>query len=302
MKKQILAAAAFVMVGALAGCGGGSGSGTSAAGVAAVSGKVADGYLVNATVFMDKNGNYKLDAGEPSTTTDANGNYTLMVDSADIGKYPIVAMATQGVTMDKDTNQAVANSYLLSMPKFSVSGTVNSNFISPMSTELREMMETGKYASMQDAMIALSTKMKLPSGTNMMTDYINGQNGTMHTTAQNMATIMGSQMPQLFSTSGGTTTLDVNRYRGMMGSIFSNMSSVRAAGNPTIMNNLITNMTSYMSTIITGMPYRNMSSSYSGMMGGFAGTGGTMMGGTATGGTSIGGTTMGGTATGGTMM
>ncbi|HJV67159.1 MAG TPA: hypothetical protein VJ550_15610 [Geomonas sp.] len=294
MKKQLLAAASLIMVSALAGCGGGSGSGSTVSGVAAVSGKVADGYLVNATVFMDKNGNYQLDAGEPSTTTDANGNYTLTVNAADLGRYPIVAMATQGMTIDKDTNQTVPNSYVLSMSRYSVNGTVSSNFISPMSSELREMMETGKYASMQDAMTALASKMKLASGTNMMSDYIAGQNGTMHNTAQNMATIMGSQMPQLFTTSGGTTRMDVNRYRGMMGNIFNNMSSVRVASDPTIMNAMITNMTNYMSTIISGMPYRNMSTSF-GMMGGTF-TGGTMMGGTTTG--TTGGTL---TGTGGTM-
>lgn len=40
-------------------------------------GTVIDGYLSGATVFIDVNGNGQLDAGEPNTTTDAQGNYTL---------------------------------------------------------------------------------------------------------------------------------------------------------------------------------------------------------------------------------
>ena len=119
-----------------AGCGT-SGDSTTIAGVGTggtgtVSGKVADGYLVNASVFLDKNSNYQMDAGEPSTTTDANGSYTLMVDPADVGRYPIAAMAIKGQTIDKDANQTVPNSYMLSMPASAVSGTVSSNFISPM--------------------------------------------------------------------------------------------------------------------------------------------------------------------------
>src|SRR5450631_4483185 len=115
MMKKTMAAAAILIAGMIAGCGGGSGT-TPVAGTTSVSGKVADGYLAGATVFMDKNGNYQLDAGEPLTVTDANGNYTLTVDPADVGKYPIVAMAIKGQTMDKDTGMAVTSSYVLSMP------------------------------------------------------------------------------------------------------------------------------------------------------------------------------------------
>lgn len=229
----------LISIAIMTGCGAGSdisaGAGSGGTGVLAkqVSGTVADGYLVNATVFLDKNGNYQLDAGEPSATTDANGAYTLSVDPADVGKYPIVVLAIKGVTIDKDTNQALAGSYVLSLPKDSVSGTVSNNFISPITSLVREMMETGLYASMQQAMDALSTKMGLPAGTNMMADYIATNNTTMHAAAQNIATIMGNQMGQVLTTSGSTITVDVNRYRTMMGTIFSNMTSMMGGTNTT---------------------------------------------------------------------
>lgn len=41
------------------------------------SGSVVDGYVMNATVFRDLNGNGVLDVGEPNTTTDANGDFDL---------------------------------------------------------------------------------------------------------------------------------------------------------------------------------------------------------------------------------
>jgi len=291
MKKQATALLCIVAAGIIAGCGSsGSGTGNSAA---SISGKVADGYLVNATVFLDKNRNYQLDAGEPSAITDSNGAYSLTVDPADVARFPIVAIATQGVTIDKDTNSPVTNTYVLSMHAVSVtsttggiSGTV-SNFISPISSQLRELMETGKYATIQDAMNDLRTRLGLPAGMGMMDDYIATNNTSMHTAARNMATLMGSQMALVCSTNGSGTTVDVNRYRGMMGTIFSNMSSIRGSGpdTQTAMTNMMGTMMTNLSGITPGQPYRNMSTAFrGGMMGGssggmMGGSGGGMMGG-----------------------
>ena len=282
MLHKITAVSAILVAGLIGGCGGGSGSSTPSATTSSISGKVADGYLVGATVFLDKNGNYQLDAGEPSATTDANGGYTLNVDPADMGKYPIVAMATKGVTIDKDTGATVTNSYVLSMSKDSISGTVNSNFISPMSSQLREMMETGKYATVQLAMEDLRVKLGMPVGTNMLADYMASNNTTMHTAAQNMASLMGGQMSQVMTTSGATTTIDVNRYRAMMGMISSNMSSITGSNSQAAMTTLMSTMTTTlgnMPMMSVGQPYQNMSTAFrGGMMGGApgAGTGGMM--------------------------
>lgn len=276
MKKQIVTAATLVLAGIIAGCGGGgtSASGTpSASALTAVSGKVADGYLVNATVFMDKNGNYQLDPGEPNTTTDANGAYTLNVDPADVGQYPIVAIAVKDVTKDMDTNQTVTSTYLMSLPKDAVTGTVSSNFISPMSTQLREMMATDQYTSMAQAMEALRAKLGLPAGTNMLSDFMATQNGAMHTAAQNMANAMGNQMSQVFGAAGTPTGINVNRYRNMMGTIFSNMSTVQGLKGQGAMTTLMTNMNTNLGAIQPGLPFQNMSSLYRGMMGGQAASG-----------------------------
>lgn len=261
----------------LAGCGGGSTATTSAPSVttASVSGAVADGYLVNATVFLDKNLNYQLDSGEPSAKTDANGAYTLQIATADLGKYPIVALATKGVTIDKDTNTAVTSSYVLSMHAVSVtssaaggvSGTVT-NFISPMSSQIRELMETGKYATILDAMEALRTQMGLPAGINMMQDYIAANNTAMHTAARNMVTLMGGQSTQVMGMNGTYAGVDVNRYRGMMGTIYSNLPSLTGANAQSNMTSVMNTVSTNLANIPTGMPFRNMSTSFrGGMMG-----------------------------------
>ncbi|MEI6704416.1 MAG: hypothetical protein WCL71_12930, partial [Deltaproteobacteria bacterium] len=202
--------------------------------------------------------------------TDTNGAYKLDITLADLGRYPIVALAIKGVTVDKDTNQTVANSYLLSMPKDSVSDTASNNFISPVTSQLREIMETGKYATIQDAADALRGKMGLPAGTDMMADYIAVNNIPMHTAAQNMATLMGNQMGQVLGMSGATITVDVNRYRSMMGTIYNSMSSIMGTSSQAGMsnlNNIMTTMLSNMPVTAVGQPYRNMSTAFRGMMG-----------------------------------
>jgi hypothetical protein len=269
MKRYLITAAALLTVSLIAGCGGSStGSNPS---TTSVSGKVADGYLVGATVFLDRNVNYQMDAGEPSTTTDANGAYTLNVDPADVGKYPIVAMAIKGQTIDKDTNQTVPNSYMLSMPASAVSGTVSSNFISPMSTLIREKMAANPGMTFNDAMTQLRNQMNLPAGIDMMADYVVGsQSGTnavhyqtMHTTAQQMAGLMAGQATLVMNGSG----VNQNRYRSMMGTINSNMPAIAANAmngqgmSSTFMTGMMSQMQAQLGTMPTGGGFTN----YSGM-------------------------------------
>lgn len=263
MKTSIMTIAAVFTVALIAGCGSsGSTSGTS------VSGKVADGYLVNATVFLDKNNNYQLDADEISTTTDANGAYTLNVDPADVGKYPIVAMAIQGQTIDMDfPNVTVAGSYVLCIPALAVSGTVNSNFISPMSTLIREKMDANPGMTLTEAVTQLRNQMGLPAGFNLMADYVAGsgqgmmnaaQYQTMYTTAQQMAGLMAGQAGLVMN----GRTVDVNRYRSMMGSINSNLPVITANAAD---SSFMTGMMSQMQDQLGDMPISGGFANYSGM-------------------------------------
>ncbi|MBI2355562.1 MAG: hypothetical protein HYV06_11170 [Deltaproteobacteria bacterium] len=302
MKREIIAAAALITVGIIAGCSGSGGTGMSISTPAAtttVSGKVADGYLVGATVFLDRNRNYLLDAGEPSTTSDGSGGYTLNIDPADVGQYPIVALAIKDTTIDLDTNQPVQSSYVLSMHAVSVSpsatGSVTGsvgNFISPISTQLREMMETGKYETVQQAADELRVQLGMPQGMNVQADYVRLGSASsddpnrvkyqaMHQAARNMASLMGGQMQQVMGAGAGAATaastannaapVDVDRYRAMMGGIFSNISSVKGPNAQSEMTTLMGAMTSTLSAMpmtAPGQPFRNMSSAFRGGMGG----------------------------------
>lgn len=240
--KKVMTAVLISTAVAIAGCGGGGGGGTAST----ISGAVADGYLSGAEVFLDKNGNYQWDAIEPRAITDANGAYSMTVATADAAMYPIVVRAIAGTTIDKDTNTVVPNSYIMSTPAGST------GFISPMTTLVREKMAVNPAMTLTDAMTQLRNQMNLPSGVNVMADYMaNSQSGpnaaqyqTMHLIAQQMAGLMGGEAALVMSGS----SVNTSRYRNMMGTINSNMPGIAA----NVMNGLGMNST-FMTTMMTTM-------------------------------------------------
>lgn len=152
MKQQIKRLAVvlgMVSLIALAGCGGGGGSSSTPAApvppaTTSISGVVADGYLVGAKVCLDKNGNKKCDADEPTAITTAGGAYTLSVSSGDQNSYPVLVEVSAGNTDEQ--RGAVANSYILTPP----AGFYQ--FISPLTTMVQNQMEnTGLTPAVAEA-------------------------------------------------------------------------------------------------------------------------------------------------------
>lgn len=86
----------------LAACGGGGGGLTVANGVSTMSGTVIDGYIENAKVCLDLNGNLLCDANEPSTTTDKDGKYSISYDGDIAGKHIIAVVTAE--SKDADDN------------------------------------------------------------------------------------------------------------------------------------------------------------------------------------------------------
>ena len=271
MKRQKLAALSMITVGLIAGCGGGGGSDSGATATSTtISGKVADGYLSGAEVFLDKNGNYQWDGNEPKTTTDGNGAYRMTVSTADAATCPVIARAIAGVTIDNDTNTPVANSYVLCAPA-GVAG-----FISPMSTLIREKMLANPNMTLTEAMIQLRNQMNLPADIDMMADYVAGsqsgvnasQHQTMHTTAQQMVSLMAGQSALVMPDG---RSVDVNRYHSMMGTINSNMSGIAAnvenhlGEHSTFMTTMMTTMQSQLGTISTTGGFMNYSAMFRNM-------------------------------------
>ena len=105
------------------GCGGGGGggggggaidTGTPVAEKTSVPVTVIDDAIQFATVCLDKNKNGVCDAGEPSGKTDAAGKVTLQVDSADVGKFPMLAMI--GIDAVDSTYGPVTTAFTMTAP------------------------------------------------------------------------------------------------------------------------------------------------------------------------------------------
>lgn len=282
MSKRILAAAALAMGALISGCGGSGG----APATATVTGKAADGYLSSATVFLVRNGNYRLDAGEPATTSDEQGGFALEVPRGDLGRYPIVVMAVQGVTTDLDNpGQTIVSSYLMSVPASAVTDTAPC-FVSPMSTLLREKMEARPGMTLAEAMAELRNQMNLPAGVNMMADYVRlGSAGSsasnsmfydrMHGAARTLVSLMGGESARVMGMAGGAASVDVNRYRTMMGSLnlqLPEMMELPAAGRgrEVVLMGMAGNVEAAVSAVapmMNGAPFLNMSSMFPSMTG-----------------------------------
>lgn len=105
----------------------------------AVSGTVIDGYISGATVFADTDGDGLQDADEVSTTTDANGNFTLAAGASGL----IVASGGTDILTGK------AFQGVLTAP-------VGSNTVTPLTTLVQSAVESGKTLAEAKTSIAQS--------------------------------------------------------------------------------------------------------------------------------------------------
>jgi hypothetical protein len=208
--KKIHALAALSLLALLAGCGSSdSGSASTSTTTASVSGYVADGYLSNATIFLDMNNNLQLDEGEPRTTSGPGGYYALTGLDPALMQYPVVVLAQSGVTYDSDApNQPIAHSYLLCAPAGAT------DFVSPLSTLVQERMQADPTRTLAQAVEQTRQELGLPAGSNLLGDYIAGNNTSLHTMAQNMVALMMEQRAQVMNSDG--TDVNADRYHAML--------------------------------------------------------------------------------------
>ena len=113
---------------------------------------VVDGPLEKALVCLDRNTNGLCDPGEPSATTDSKGSASLDVPTADVGKFPIVAMVGTDAT-DADTGP-VTTAYILKAPPDAT------DVVSPLTTLVQTLREsTGSNTA--DAAAAIQSQLGL---------------------------------------------------------------------------------------------------------------------------------------------
>ena len=112
-----------------------------------ISGKTIDGYIEGANVFFDVNFNQRLDAGEYSSVTNANGVFEILVNEADeacVKARPIIADVPVGA--QDSTLGEVTKAYQMVLPSVNDAGS-NQVVISPFTSLIGEAILKGKNAS-----------------------------------------------------------------------------------------------------------------------------------------------------------
>ncbi|RXJ74131.1 hypothetical protein CS022_05805 [Veronia nyctiphanis] len=149
---------------------------------------VIDGYLDGATVWVDLDADYELDQDEPSAVSGANGDADINVAGIDNAeRYPIVALAVRGKTIDEDTQLTVPYTFLLSMPP-------GYKVITPLTTLLDYRLRQQASAQPQDlsdtsthatAVSWIATHLGLPKDV-ITTDFIKGEQISARYAAMNL--------------------------------------------------------------------------------------------------------------------
>ena len=197
----LLAGCSVLFLAACGGSGGGDANTTSkavdsgdTADLTTLSGTVADGYLRDALVYLDRNGNRLCDPDEPQARSTAGGAYTLEVAAGEGADYPVLARAIAGETVDEDSGMPVAEEYLLESPPGRWA------FISPLTTLVQREMEKNPGFNEQQAVVAVRTRLGIAEAVSLFTDYLDEAAGDSdnspeyartHRAAQVVAGLMG---------------------------------------------------------------------------------------------------------------
>ncbi len=175
LNSRILFALFFLLIG-LTGC---SGSGEDPSSVTdpsqspvlsplttVIEGQVADGYLQNARVFLDRNGNRRPDSDEPSTLSGPKGQYTLTVSMNDLS-YPVVAQIVAGETVDEDNgdNPVAINSTLEAPAGYH-------GFISPLTTLVKHEMDKNPLMGAPEAEVRIREALGIPEEISLFSNYL----------------------------------------------------------------------------------------------------------------------------------
>lgn len=187
----------------LAACGGGGNSNGSssptsspaAANSTQMSGKAIDGYLIGATVCFD-NGAGACDTALPTTTTDANGNYTVPYSGNITGRKLLVIVTPSTKDLSRPGYTFPATFALTGV----VTDPTTQTNITPISTMVESMMESGM--SQQAATQAVSSL--LGEQVNLSADYIASGDSTATSFAAQVVDTLGT-----FATNGQTPAASV---------------------------------------------------------------------------------------------
>ncbi|GAB3233788.1 hypothetical protein [Pseudaeromonas pectinilytica] len=147
----LLSMIAMAVSAALAGCGGADHNESTQTTLQATA---IDGYLRNALVWLDVNGNNLLDSDEPNARSGEGGKVTLDVSGIENpGSYRLLVQAVAGETVD-ETRGAITQSFTLSAPP----GVAE---VTPLSTLVDQKMQQDPTLDRDAAAAAIATDLGL---------------------------------------------------------------------------------------------------------------------------------------------
>lgn len=242
IKHSLISAAVAASVG-LTACSSGGGSAGAIDTTTTLSGVVADGYLVYATVCLDIDLSKTCDSGEPTATSTSGGSYSLDATQAQIDTYPVVAEIIAGTTVDEDNPSApVAKAYTLSAP------AGKGAFVSPLSTMVQAQIETtGKTAKQIENEILASIGQD-PTVVSLFDDYVAEKSD-----ASNSAAVQDSylQLHQIAQVTAATIANNIETIEAAIssGAISMDLSTTLDSIITIIVQNVIAELTAISSAI-----------------------------------------------------
>lgn len=191
-------AACVAFIVGLAACGGGGGGSVTPT---ALSGKVADGYIQGATVYLDLNNNQTQDSGEPSAVTSAGGSYSLSttgLTAAQIKAAHLVTVVPSTAKDEDDGGKTIAEAgkkaFTLMAPAEAYvgsDGNATGALISPLTTLVSQKMVSGGGVSLAAAKAAAATSSGLTEAQIMSDVAALDKTDTVRRTAQAVAVAIG---------------------------------------------------------------------------------------------------------------
>lgn len=150
MNKYKIAVLAGFLTG-IVGCGGGGGGGKGGPDSIVATGKVIDGYIVGATVFLDLNFNGVIDENEPSSITTEKGDYKLTIPERfnQCAKYvPTVVDVPKGAVDMDSPNTPIEEGYnMVFPPQFALANDQDLLNLTPITTIVWQVVKQDLGAS-----------------------------------------------------------------------------------------------------------------------------------------------------------
>ncbi|WP_299013088.1 hypothetical protein [uncultured Photobacterium sp.] len=138
-----------------------------------------DGYLKNAQVWLDLDGDFQLDEGEPSAITGDGGKADLDVTGINNPKsYPVIVRSIKGKTLDEDTGNTVAADYVMSAP-------AGEQHVTPLSTLVHVRLETNSSLDKEQAIAEVASELGIDDK-EVLGDFIEEKNSEAAFGARNL--------------------------------------------------------------------------------------------------------------------